>query len=246
MSDMKRENNFWKKLKSTKVSRSAVMTGSVILAALVIVIAATVATNRAKKNELDAEPNSREEITTKQEEIKKPAPSQPEETTKAPEKDVSRVENELPSFILPVNGTLSKKHDAETHVYSSTLEEYRVHLGIDLVTQENAPVYAAAGGTVSRIWEDPLMGQCIAVRHSGNSYSIYKNLSATLASGITEGSTVRSGQMLGTVGETALMEIAEEPHLHFEMTVADLAVDPLAYFDENALASLKIDASFGE
>ena len=41
-----------------------------------------------------------------------------------------------------------------------------------------------------------------------------------------------------------MVEIAEEPHLHFEMTVADLAVDPLKYFSEDALRSLTIDASY--
>ena len=43
-----------------------------------------------------------------------------------------------------------------------------------------------------------------------------------------------------------MIEVAEEPHLHFEMTVADLMVDPLEYFDDTAVESLKIDASFGE
>ena len=43
-----------------------------------------------------------------------------------------------------------------------------------------------------------------------------------------------------------MIEIAEEPHLHFEMTVADLSVDPLEYFDEQSLKALNIDASHGE
>ena len=42
------------------------------------------------------------------------------------------------------------------------------------------------------------------------------------------------------------MSIAEEPHLHFEMTVGGLAVDPLEYYDEKALEALSIDASYEE
>jgi hypothetical protein len=38
-----------------------------------------------------------------------------------------------------------------------------------------------------------------------------------------------------------MVEVADEPHLHFEMTVGDLAVDPLEYFDEDALATIKKD-----
>ena len=126
------------------------------------------------------------------------------------------------------------------------MKDYRVHLGVDIVTEENAPVYAAADGTVSKIWKDTLMGYSIAVKHSGDCYTIYKNLSEILPEGIAEGASVRSGQLIGSVGESAMVEIAEEPHLHFEMTVADLMVDPLEYFDEQALETLKLDASHSE
>ena len=74
----------------------------------------------------------------------------------------------------------------------------------------------------------------------------YKNLSEELPDGIKEGSAVRSGQLIATVGDSAMLELAEEPHLHFEMTVADLSVNPLEYFSEKALESLSIDASYGE
>ena len=90
------------------------------------------------------------------------------------------------------------------------------------------------------------MGYCIAIKHSGNCYTIYKNLAKTLPDGIAEGVSVRAGQLIASVGDSAMVEVAEEPHLHFEMTVADLAVDPLKYFDDKTLESLKIDASHGE
>ena len=86
----------------------------------------------------------------------------------------------------------------------------------------------------------------MAIEHSGDCYTIYKNLSETVPEGIAEGISVRAGQLIGSVGESAMVEIAEEPHLHFEMTVADLSVDPLEYFDEESLETLKIDASHGE
>ena len=126
------------------------------------------------------------------------------------------------------------------------MKDYRVHLGVDIVTEASAPVYAAADGKISKIWEDTLMGYCIAVKHGGDCYTIYKNLAETLPEGISEGAAVRSGQLIGTVGESAMIEVAEEPHLHFEMTVADLSVDPLEYFDEQSLKALNIDASHGE
>ena len=43
------------------------------------------------------------------------------------------------------------------------------------------------------------------------------------------GDTVKSGEVLGAVGESALIEIAEEPHLHFALSVAGKSVNPLDY-----------------
>ena len=156
------------------------------------------------------------------------------------------MEDKLPTFSLPVSGVASKKHDPTLQVFSNTMQDYRVHLGVDIVTEESAPVYAAADGKVEKIWEDTLMGYCIAIKHGGDCYTIYKNLAKELPDGIAEGVSVRAGQLIASVGESAMIEVADEPHLHFEMTVSDLSVDPLKYFDEQALSSLGIDASHGE
>ena len=88
------------------------------------------------------------------------------------------------------------------------------------------------------------MGYCVAVIHGGDACTVYKNLAETLPEGIEEGVSVKAGQTIGYVGESAMVEIAEEPHLHFEMTVNGIAVDPLAYFEEEAVATLAKDESF--
>ena len=244
MSEKPQKPTFFEKLKDTRANRAAIITSVILIAAIAVIISVTVANNRSKQNdEPIAKPSTTQkgEVTTK-------APT----TTVAPETEPPAatsprpVEDKLPSFSLPVSGVLSKKHDPTLQVYSSTMKDYRVHLGVDIVTEESAPVYAAADGKISKIWEDTLMGYCIAVKHGGDCYTIYKNLAETLPEGISEGASVRSGQLIGTVGESAMIEVAEEPHLHFEMTVADLSVDPLEYFDDKALESLKIDASHGE
>ncbi|MBQ4137314.1 MAG: M23 family metallopeptidase, partial [Clostridia bacterium] len=38
---------------------------------------------------------------------------------------------------------------------------------------------------------------------------------------------VNKGQLIGAVGNSAMIEIANEPHLHFEMTAAGAYIDPL-------------------
>ena len=116
-----------------------------------------------------------------------------------------------------------------------------MHLGIDIATEEAAPVCAMAAGTVAQIWEDPMMGWSIALSHTGDAVTVYKNLSKQFAEGIAIGAEVEAGQLLGSVGDTAMIEIAEEPHLHMEMTVKGLQVDPLEYFSKDVLSALTED-----
>ncbi len=251
MSENSKKSSLREKLKNTKINRATLITTIILLVALAIIISVTVASNRSKKkNELPEDSNqppvSDTEAPNPPADPQQPSDTEPVQKPSNTPPSSSQVGNKLPSFSLPVSGSLSKKHDSEMQVYSTTMNDYRVHIGVDIVTEENAPVYAAADGTVSKIWKDTLMGYCIAVKHTGNCYTIYKNLAETLPEGIKEGTSVRSGQLLASIGESAMIEVAEEPHLHFEMTVDDLAVDPLEYFDENVLKSLSIDASYGE
>ncbi len=248
MSEKFEKSSLRERLKNTKVNRAAVITAVVLVAALAVIISVTVATNRSKKNDPPTPNQSTESTTAPSAPEIEPTPenTKPTETTKPQNNGASQVEDKIPSLILPVKGVLSKGHDSDIQVYSNTMKDYRVHLGLDIVTEGDAPVYAAADGKISKIWNDVLMGYCMAIKHSGDCYTIYKNLSDTLPEGISEGASVRSGQLIGSVGESAMIEVGEEPHLHFEMTVADLSVDPREYFDEKALETLKIDSSHGE
>ena len=236
------KQSFADKMKDEKTRRSYILTAVALCLALLIIIISAAMANRS--NEPDAEPVIKDEETESEKESESESQSESESDTQteAPKKDTSNnssnVSSGLPSFTLPANGTLTNKHDPELQVFSPTMQDYRVHLGIDIQTEENAPVYAAADGTVSKIWSDTLMGYCIAIKHSGNCITVYKNLAASLPQGIAEGVAVRAGQLIASVGNSAMVEVADEAHLHFEMTVADLAVDPLEYFNEDSLKAI--------
>jgi murein DD-endopeptidase MepM/ murein hydrolase activator NlpD len=122
--------------------------------------------------------------------------------------------------------------------------DYRVHLGVDIATAPEAPVYAAADGQVEKVWEDSMMGTCVAVTHKDDTVSIYKNLAKELAEGIAAGAAVKQGQQLGIVGDTAVVEMADEPHLHFEVTVKGLSVNPLDYFSRESVDALSEDTAY--
>ena len=242
-----KESNFAKKCKELFKNGGFVVTFVCLLLAVTVILSVTIATNRAKKKY--------EEDTT--------APSiKNEQTTQAPEKDEATegtvsapTHNETESrptsaeveefkLSLPAQGVIAKGHDATIQVWSETMGDYRVHLGLDIQTSEGAPVFAAADGTIEKIWDDALMGRCVAIAHEGDVYTFYKNLDKSLASGIEQGKTVKCGDQIGTVGSTAIAELADEPHLHIEMTVKGLAVDPRDYFSDEAKQSLQQGSNY--
>ncbi len=213
-----------------KANRAVYITAISILLAMILLVATVVATNRNKQTT----PNT-DDTTTTTTTTKTPSP------LPGPSEDVS---TKLPVFALPVSGKLLNVHDSELQVFSPTMNDYRVHLGVDILANENDPVLCVADGVVTQIWEDVRMGQCIAVKHNGDAVSIYKNVSAELPEGIIEGATVKCGQQIASVGSSAMVEIADEPHIHFEMTVGGLSVDPLEYFTSKDVETLAKDTAF--
>ena len=69
------------------------------------------------------------------------------------------------------------------------------------------------------------MGKTITISHEGGLKSVYKNLSNTLPDGIKAGTEVKAGTVIGAVGETARIEAADAPHLHFELFLDDKAIN---------------------
>lgn len=248
-----KNSKFATKMKSAGSSRAVYVTVVTLLLAVAVLITATAIANRAKKNKDDGTRLPSDQIGDGGNQDNTGTQQPPaDEGTNQPSADEGEAGNnqgdqnsaqtaKIPELSLPVSGSISKRHDNAIQVFSPTMGDYRIHLGVDMVTKENAPVLAAADGVVSQIWDDALMGKCLAISHSGDCYTIYKNLGTELPEDITVGASVTAGQQIGTVGETAMLELAEEPHLHMEMTVKGLAVDPLEYFSQQALAALGKD-----
>ncbi len=153
--------------------------------------------------------------------------------------------DDLPTFASPAVGILGMKHDLDLPAYSKTMDEWRVHTGVDIVASLGDKVMAAADGVVESVIDDPLLGKTVVISHTGNAKTIYSNLAPELAEGIEVGKTVKCGDTIGCIGDTAGLELAEEPHLHFEMSVDGVMVDPMDYIAENsASASLGADSGF--
>jgi murein DD-endopeptidase MepM/ murein hydrolase activator NlpD len=249
MLDKFKNSNFYKKMKTQKGARAIYLTVVVLVLAVAIVTVITTAANKAKRNQPPIDGTTGLVTNRPNDTTRRPSTTtDPQGTTApgttAPETEATDVVSKIPEFALPVTGNLIKSHDDSVQVWSSTMSDYRVHLGLDIATAEAAPVYAAAKGTISKVWEDTLMGYCIAIEHGGDSMTIYKNLQKDLPTGIAEGVSVTKGQLIAVVGNSAMIEVAEDPHLHFEITVAGLQVDPLEYFNSTQKASLAVDSAY--
>ena len=174
-----------------------------------------------------------------------PLPPPDDNITEEPENPDNNEEPDLPSgdenkepekltFISPVSGKVTKTHSLTIPVFSTTLEEWRVHAGIDISTADSAPVFAVAPGEVTNVYNHPMLGTTVEITHEGGIKSIYSNLSADGSVLASIGSTVESGEQIGVVGDTSISELAEETHLHFEMMLNDECLDPLSYISEES------------
>lgn len=161
--------------------------------------------------------NTKKQIEEKVEETNEP--EQVEETEAEPVEEIKPLE-----FIYPVEGEITKEFATEKLVFSETLQEWITHNGIDIKAERTAIVKATEDGTVASIKNDPRYGLTVIIEHREGYKSIYSNL--LTAEFVSEGDIIVKGQTLGTIGNSAIFEIADEPHLHFELLKDEENIDP--------------------
>jgi murein DD-endopeptidase MepM/ murein hydrolase activator NlpD len=99
----------------------------------------------------------------------------------------------------------------------------RMHEGIDIGVPSGTPIRAAAAGTVIHAGWLGGYGNLVVLDH-GNGLSTAYAHQSSVASGY--GQSVAQGQVIGYVGSTGH---STGPHLHFEVRVNGVPVDPLGY-----------------
>ena len=132
-----------------------------------------------------------------------------------------------PTFKKPVEGAIMVDFAKDTFIYSNTLQEWVTHTGVDIKADKTTVVKASADGTVKSIKNDPRYGITVVIEHVNGYVTVYSNL--LTAEFVKENEKVKQGQTIGTVGNTAVFEIADEPHLHFEILKDNESVDPNLY-----------------
>jgi murein DD-endopeptidase MepM/ murein hydrolase activator NlpD len=103
----------------------------------------------------------------------------------------------------------------------------RMHRGVDYGGPTGTPVYATASGRVLMAgWCDRGTGNCIVIDHGNGWRSQYFHLSAVRA---RAGARVAQGEEIGAIGSTGR---STGPHLHFQVGVDGVAIDPERLFDQ--------------
>ncbi len=131
--------------------------------------------------------------------------------------------------VWPVSGTAIGGYSMDKLAWNETTHDWRTHDGMDLAAVSGEPVMAAAAGTVSAVYDDEFFGTTVAITHDGGYVTRYQNLTAMPT--VSAGQRVSAGQTIGAVGATALLEVSEQPHLHFVVEKNGVSVDPMEFLD---------------
>ena len=117
--------------------------------------------------------------------------------------------------------------DRRIYEYADGSERRSAHHGIDYAADTGTPVFAAGRGAVRLAAERVLSGNSVIIEHLPGIYSLYYHLDEV---SVEKGQLIETGGKIGVVGMTGL---ATGPHLHWEVRVGGVAVDP-DWFLENA------------
>lgn len=104
--------------------------------------------------------------------------------------------------------------------------KYLTHDGIDIGSKLGSPIYAAGDGEVIHAGLNGGYGKCVIISHGNGIKSLYGHLSAI---DVKVGDRVKRGQQIAKMGNTGTSTSA---HLHFEVRINDVPVNPLQYLEK--------------
>lgn len=139
---------------------------------------------------------------------------------------VARVQKELKRdpgqalTVKPTEGRLSSRFGPRRLPFE---KRARQHSGLDLAAPKGTPIKAAGAGQVLSIGWRGAYGRVVEIDHGQGLTTIYAHMDKYI---VKKGQAVAAGQNIGQVGNTGR---STGPHLHFEVRVNDLPIDPLEF-----------------
>ena len=125
------------------------------------------------------------------------------------------------SFILPLSGDIDRRFSMSP-VYDETMEDWRIHKGIDILCKSDEEVKSIGNGKVIKVIADPVWGYSIEVDY-GKFTAKYCGLKQGTTVIIDD--TVSKGDIIGQVSSIPC-ESKQENHLHFEIIRDGVWIDP--------------------
>ena len=122
--------------------------------------------------------------------------------------------------MLPTQGRFSSEFGYRVHPISGGR---KMHKGIDIAAQTGTEIHAASGGTVVFAGVKGGYGNVVEIDHGFGYLTRYAHASRLL---VKVGDAVSRGQLIALVGSTGASTGA---HLHFEVMVDSVHVDPLTF-----------------
>ena len=129
-------------------------------------------------------------------------------------------------YNMPLSGELQRAYSGEELAWDETMQDWRNHRGVDIASKAGDEVDTAAPGVVVESKKDEMYGHVVVVDHQDGVTTVYKNLESVV---VETGDILDEGQMIGKVGNSSAFEMAQTPHLHFEVLKDDAYVNPLEF-----------------
>ena len=127
----------------------------------------------------------------------------------------------------PVEGEIVFGYAVDKLLYSVTLDQWTTHAAVDVKADAGTPVKCVFAGTVERVNKDDALGYSVTVSHANGRATLYANLGEDVR--VKVGDRVNAGDVIGTVGTSAISECSLPPHLHFAVLVDGAPKDPAKY-----------------
>ena len=137
----------------------------------------------------------------------------------------------VPSGMPVVDTRLSSDYGMRDH---PVLRRRAAHKGVDLASPTGTPIFATADGIVSRADRFSSYGLYVSIEHGDDIQTRFAHMSRLA---VSEGERVRKGDIIGYVGSTGR---STGPHLHYEIRIAGVAVDPRPYMIEDAPSTIRV------
>jgi murein DD-endopeptidase MepM/ murein hydrolase activator NlpD len=128
-------------------------------------------------------------------------------------------------FSYPVESVRLTSYFGTRRTYNESAET-SFHGGLDFGGETGTPVYAPAAGRVALAQPLTIRGNAILIDHGLGLFSGYWHLNQIA---VSEGQEVQRGDLIGYLGGTGL---ATGPHLHWEMRLNGIAVEPLQWVQQ--------------